>query len=63
MWGEEEGGGEHSYSIKTDISNNMLWKGVSPDDKEKRNVVPIYKRDSKNVIKNYRPTSLLPIFS
>ena len=34
-----------------------------PDDWKKSNVVPIHKRDSKNVIKNYRPISLLPIFS
>ena len=34
-----------------------------PDDWEKSNVVPTHKRDSKNLIKNYRPISLLPIFS
>ena len=30
---------------------------------KKSNVVPIHKRDSKNLIKNYRLISLLPIFS
>ena len=41
----------------------MLEKGVFPDDWKNSNVVPIHKRDSKNLIKNYRPISLLPIFS
>ena len=26
------------------------------------NVVPVYKRDDKQNVKNYRPVSLLPIF-
>ena len=30
---------------------------------EKSNIVPIHKKESKNLIKNYRPISLLPIFS
>ena len=30
---------------------------------KKRNVVPIHKKVSKNLIKNYPPISLLPIFS
>ena len=29
----------------------------------KSNIVPCHKKDSKNLIKNYRPISLLPIFS
>ena len=41
----------------------MLEESVFPDDQKKSNVVPIHKRDSKNLIKNYRPISLLPIFS
>ena len=42
---------------------SMLEEGVFPDDWKKSNVVPIHKKDSKNLIKNYRPISLLPIFS
>ena len=41
----------------------MLEEGMFPDDRKKSNVFPIHKRDSKNLIKNYRPISLLPIFS
>ena len=32
-----------------------LWK--------KANIVPVHKKENKNLIKNYRPVSLLPIFS
>ena len=39
----------------------MPEKGVFPDDWKKSKLVPIHKRDSKNVIKSYRPISLLPI--
>ena len=42
---------------------SFLEKGVYPDDWKKSNVVPIHKKESKNLIKNYRPTSLLPVFS
>ena len=45
------------------IFRSMLEEGVFPDDWKKSNVVPIHKKDSKNLIKNYRPISLLPIFS
>ena len=45
------------------IFRSMLKEGVFPDDWKKSNVVPIHKRDSENLIKNYRPISLLPIFS
>ena len=41
----------------------MLEEGVFTDDWKKSNVVPICKKDSKNLIKNYRPISVLPIFS
>ena len=41
----------------------MLEEGVFPDDWKKSNLVPIHKRDSQNLIKNYRPITLLPVFS
>ena len=41
----------------------MLEEGIFPDDWKKRNVVPVHKKKSTNLIKNYRPISLLPIFS
>ena len=45
------------------IFPSMLEEGVFLDDWKKNNVGPIHKRDSKNLIKNYRPIRLLPIFS
>ena len=45
------------------IFKSMINEGVFPDDWKKSNVVPIHKKESKKVIKNYSPTSLLPIFS
>ena len=42
---------------------NTINKGVFPEDWKKSNVVPIHKKKSKNLIKNYRPISVLPIFS
>ena len=34
-----------------------------PEDWKKSNVVPIHKKESKTLIKSYRPISLIPIFS
>ena len=45
------------------IFRSMLEEGAFPDDWKKSNLIPIPKRDSKNLIKNYRPISRLPIFS
>ena len=41
----------------------FLEEGVYPDDWKKSNVVPIHKKESKDLIKNYRSISLLPVFS
>ena len=41
----------------------MINEGVFPDEWKKNNVVLIHKKQSKNLIKNYRPIDLLPIFS
>ena len=45
------------------IFRSMLEECVFSDVWKKSNAVPIHKKDSKNLIKNYRPISLLPIFS
>ena len=45
------------------IFKSMINEGVFPDDWKKKNVVPYHKKKSKNLTKNYRPISLLPIFS
>ena len=41
----------------------MLQEGILPDDWKKSNVVPVHKKEGTNLVKNYRPISLLPIFS
>ena len=41
----------------------MINEDVFPNDWKKSNVVPINKKEQKNLIKNYRPISLLSIFS
>ena len=45
------------------LFKSMLEEGIFPDDWKKSNVVPVHKTKSTNLIKNYRPISLLPIFS
>ena len=44
------------------IFQSILNDGVFPDDWKKSNV-PCHKKDSKNLIKNFRQISVLPIFS
>ena len=49
------------YPLKL-IFRASIQEGVFPDCWKKANVVPIHKKESKNLLKNYRPISLLPIF-
>ena len=44
------------------IFTNCLRQGVFPKIWKCANVVPVHKKNEKNVKSNYRPTSLLPIF-
>ena len=44
------------------IFRNSILKGVFPSAWKMANVVPIHKKNQKNIITNYRPISLLPIF-
>ena len=41
----------------------MLEEGIFPEDWKKGNVVPVHKKETKKLIKTYRPISLLLIFS
>ena len=41
---------------------NCVNKGVFPKFWKMANVVPVHKKDSKQLLKNYRPISLLPVF-
>ena len=48
--------------LKIIIFRNCLECGVFPEIWKHANVVPIHKKNEKNLKKNYRPISLLPIF-
>ena len=43
------------------IFQNILNESVYPDVWKLANVTPIHKKDDKQLVKNYRPISLLPI--
>ena len=45
------------------LFKSMLEEGIFPDDWKKSNVVPVHKKENIHLIKNYRPISLLLIFS
>ena len=45
------------------LFKTMLEVGIFPDDWKKSNTVPVHKKGSTSLIKNYCPISLLPIFS
>ena len=38
-------------------------EGKFPEIRKKANVVPVHKKEDKNLLKNYSPISLLPNFS
>ena len=44
------------------IFMNCLRRGIFPEIWKYANVVPVHKKNEKNVKGNYRPISLLPIF-
>ena len=45
------------------IFRKAILTGIYPENWKKGNIVPVHKKESKNLTKNYRPISLLPIFS
>ena len=49
-----------AYPLKI-IFETTLKSGIYPDKWKKANVVPVHKKESKNILKNYRPISLLPV--
>ena len=44
------------------IFKSCIIKGEYPSEWKKANVVPVHKKGDKQLLKNYRPISLLPIF-
>ena len=44
------------------IFKNCFNSGIFPNVWKKSNIVPVHKKDDKQVVDNYRPVSLLPIF-
>jgi len=46
-----------------DIFNLSLSTGIFPDNMKTAKVVPIFKCDNKRLVNNYRPISVLPVFS
>ena len=43
------------------IFNGCLETGLFPNDWKKGNVVPVFKKGDKQILKNYRPISLLTV--
>ena len=50
-----------TYPLKL-IFEASLQEGTFPSSWKKANVVPVHKKENKNLLKNYRPISLPPIF-
>ena len=45
------------------IINQMLITGIFPNKLKIAKIVPVYKKDDNRAIQNYRPISVLPVFS
>ena len=45
------------------LFRNCFEASTFPDEWKKGNVIPVYKKGDKQIVSNYRPISLLPIFS
>ena len=45
------------------LFKSTLEERIFPEDTKKSNVAPVHKNESKNLIKNYRPITLLTILS
>mgnify|MGYP001796090288 CR=1 FL=1 len=45
------------------IFNNCITEGYFPLLWKKGNITPIHKKEEKNIVENYRPISILPIYA
>ena len=43
------------------IYKNYIDTGIFPDSWKKSNIIPVHKKEDKQLLENYRPVSLLPI--
>jgi hypothetical protein len=55
--------GEHLCVPLKIIFDNILETCIFPDQWKEANVTPVHKKNDKQIITNYRPISLLPIFA
>ena len=62
MWSVKESINYISEPL-TDIINLSINSGVVPDQMKLARVVPLFKSGDKRLFSNYRPVSVLPIFS
>ena len=49
--------------IFSNLFNNCMYAGVFPDQLKIARVIPLFKAGDRNDVSNYRPISLLPVFS
>ena len=49
-----------AYPLKI-IFDTALKSGIFPEKWKKANIIPVHKKEKKNILKNYRPISLLPV--
>ena len=55
--------GKSIYKPLALIFRDCINKGVFPDDWKRAHIDPIHKNNERNLLKNYRPISLLPVCS
>ena len=53
----------HTSKVLTEVINTSLETGIVPDRWKVARVIPLFKSGKENDINNYRPISLLPVFS
>ena len=52
-----------TYQMLTDCINDALSQGIFPDSLKLANTMPVHKKDEATDKENYRPVSVLPLFS
>ena len=53
---------DHSISLPLFIIyGNCIKNNYFPDEWKKGNIIPVFKKNERNLVKNHRPISLLPI--